>query len=82
MTQSSTFKIVQGILLDVLGATEEEIAPDTSLLSELGIDSLDQVEIFLELESQFEINGSPEDFWTESIDTVQNLVDRIDGLIK
>jgi acyl carrier protein len=59
------------IVADTLGYFEEEIDDDNSLKDDLGMDSLDQVEICMEIEKEFNINIPDSEL--ENVKTVQDL---------
>lgn len=52
---------VARILIDKLGVAETEINPDTNLVKDLGIDSLDYAEIVMDFEQTFDIRIPDED---------------------
>lgn len=52
---------VKGILVDHLGVDESGVTPDSTIVDDLGADSLDCVEIVMELESSFNIEITDED---------------------
>jgi acyl carrier protein len=56
------------IVADQLGVDKESIKPETSFVNDLGADSLDTVELVMELEEEFDIN-IPDDA-AEKIGTV------------
>ncbi len=58
-----------------MGATPDKITPETSFINDLGADSLDTVELVMELEDEFEISIPDED--AEKIQTVGNAIDYI-----
>ena len=62
---------VKSIVASKLGITEEEITPDKNLTNDLGADSLDVVELSMELEREFNLKF--EDTDTEKIQTVDDL---------
>ena len=62
---------VRSIVASKLGITEDEITPDKNLTNDLGADSLDVVELSMELER--ESNLKFEDTDTEKIQTVEDL---------
>ncbi|HEX4413014.1 MAG TPA: acyl carrier protein, partial [Lacipirellulaceae bacterium] len=47
---------VKDIVADNLGVDREKITPETSFVNDLGADSLDTVELVMELEEEFDIN--------------------------
>ncbi len=67
-------KNARNVIADVLKINESEIN-DTSTLEELGADSLDKVEIMMELEEEYELDISDEA--AEKINTVQDIIDYI-----
>lgn len=69
------FDRVKRIIVDRLGVEEAEIKPESSFKEDLGADSLDVVELVMELEDEFEIEISDED--AEKINTVGEVVEYI-----
>ena len=59
---------VKAIIVDKLGVEESEVKPEASFTNDLGADSLDTVELIMELEKEFGI--SIPDNETEKIQTV------------
>ncbi|MGB8957074.1 MAG: acyl carrier protein [Tumebacillaceae bacterium] len=66
---------VKGIIVDRLGVEEGEIKLESSFKEDLGADSLDVVELVMELEDEFDIEISDED--AEKINTVGDVVNYI-----
>ncbi len=64
------------IVADQLGVDKEKITLETSFVDDLGADSLDTVELVMELEEEFDIN-IPDDE-AEKIRTVGHVVEYID----
>ena len=62
---------VRSIVASKLGITEDEITPEKNLTNDLGADSLDVVELSMELEREFNLKF--EDTDTEKIQTVEDL---------
>lgn len=73
---SSVQERVIGIVAEQLGVEKEKIAPETSFVNDLGADSLDTVELVMELEEEFEID-IPDDA-AEKIQTVGQAIDFIE----
>jgi acyl carrier protein len=67
---------VKTVLVEQLGIEESEITEEASFQEDLDADSLDLVELIMELEDNFEIKISDED--AQSIQTVGNAVDYIE----
>ena len=66
---------VKAIIVDKLGVDESEVTPNASFTNDLGADSLDTVELIMELEKEFG-TSSPDD-QAEKISTVQDAIDYI-----
>ena len=73
------FEKVRTIICDNLNISEDEITADTSFIDDLHADSLDIVEVVIEMETEFDIEISDEDF--PGINTVGDLVDYISAKI-
>ncbi len=59
---------VKDIVSEQLGVDKDKVTPETSFVNDLGADSLDTVELVMELEEEFDIN-IPDDA-AEKIQTV------------
>ncbi len=70
------FEKLKEILVDVLGAKEEDIAPESKFVDDLGADSLDLVELIMSFEDKFGIEISDEE--AEKLETVQDALNYID----
>jgi acyl carrier protein len=64
------------IVASQLGVNKDQITPETSFINDLGADSLDTVELVMELEEEFDIN-IPDDA-AEKIQTVGQAVEFIE----
>jgi len=64
------------IVSEQLGVEKEKVAPETHFVNDLGADSLDTVELVMELEEEFDIN-IPDDA-AEKIQTVGEAIDYIE----
>jgi acyl carrier protein len=67
------------IVAEQLGANKEIINRETSFVNDLGADSLDTVELVMELEEEFDIN-IPDDA-AEKIQTVGQAIDHIEKAV-
>ena len=63
------------IVADQLGVEKEKITRESNFVNDLGADSLDTVELVMELEEEFEIN-IPDDA-ADKIQTVGEAIDHI-----
>jgi acyl carrier protein len=73
---ASVAERVIDIVAEQLGVDREKIQPETSFVNDLGADSLDTVELVMELEEEFDIN-IPDDA-AEKIQTVGQAIDFIE----
>ena len=64
------------IVAEQLGVDKEKVTPDTSFVNDLGADSLDTVELVMELEEEFDISIPDEE--AEKIQTVGQAIEFIE----
>lgn len=75
----SVFDKVKEIIAQELNVDAETIALESNLKDDLGADSIDAVQIIMELEDAFGISIEPDN--AEEISTVKNIVDYIEKLL-
>lgn len=75
MTEQEIYEQIKAIIVDRLGVDEEKINYDTNFQSDLGADSLDIVELVMEMEDTF--NEEISDEVAEQITTVGKAVEFI-----
>lgn len=75
MKKEEIFGIVKTITSDLLGQNLEDVKMESNFSTDLGADSLDKVELIMEVEKQLDIQI--EDSAADKIQTVENLVDFI-----
>ena len=75
MNREEALERVRGILVEQLGVDEEQVTEDASFQGDLDADSLDLVELIMELEDQFGLKISDED--AQKIATVGEAVDYV-----
>ena len=67
---------IKAIIVDKLGVDGEEVKPEASFTNDLGADSLDTVELIMEIEKAFAIS-IPDD-QAEKIETVADAVEYVE----
>jgi acyl carrier protein len=70
---------VKKVIIDQLGVKPEEVIPMANFSKDLGVDSLDTVELVMAFEEEFGFEMSDED--AERMRTVQNVIDYLKGTL-
>jgi len=65
-------KVIE-IIVDKLGVDESKVTPNAHFINDLGADSLDQVELIMELEEEFDLEISDEE--AETLTDVSKVID-------
>ena len=65
------------MIAEQLDVPEDEVVPSAAFVDDLGADSLDQVELIMAMEEEFDISIPDED--AENIGTVQNAIDYVNN---
>lgn len=66
---------IRELIADKLGFDTVEVLPETKLIDDLGMDSLDRIDLMVEMEREFDISLTDEEI--EIIETVQQCFDLI-----
>ena len=66
---------VKKIICEQLNVSGEDVVPDASFVDDLGADSLDQVELIMAMEEEFDVSIPDED--AEKISTVKDAIEYI-----
>jgi acyl carrier protein len=66
---------IKKIICEQLDVAEKDVVPEASFVDDLGADSLDQVELIMAMEEEFDISIPDED--AEKIGTVKDALDYI-----
>ena len=67
-----TFEDLQDLIAEKLGIEKDQITKEASFINDLGVDSLEQVELIMELEKKFDISIPDED--QDKLTTVGDLL--------
>lgn len=70
---------VKQIIMEKLGVSEEQVTPEASFIDDLNADSLDIVELVMELEDAFGIEIPDED--AEKLRSVKNAIEYLRGRV-
>lgn len=70
---------VKKIICEQLNVAEEDVVSEASFVDDLGADSLDQVELIMAMEEEFDISIPDED--AEKIGKVQDAIDYVNKAI-
>ena len=66
---------IKKIICEQLDVAEKDVVPEASFVDDLGADSLEQVELIMAMEEEFDISIPDED--AEKIGTVQDALDYV-----
>ena len=72
---SSIDEKMKKIICEQLDVSEADVVPTAGFVDDLGADSLDQVELIMAMEEEFNVSISDED--AEKIATVQDAIDYV-----
>ncbi len=72
----STFDKIKEVIVDKLGVDEDKIVAEASFVDDLGADSLDTVELIMELEEEFGLEIPDEE--AEKLTTVGTVVEYVE----
>lgn len=70
---------IKKIICEQLDVPEEDVVPEASFVDDLGADSLDQVELIMAMEEEFDVSIPDED--AENIGTVQDAIDYVEKVL-
>ena len=80
MTKEENLEKVKGVVTEKLNVGEDQVTSDAKFVEDLGADSLDQVELIMALEDEFELKIPEEE--AEQLTTVGSAVDFIMTKVK
>jgi acyl carrier protein len=63
MSRDEIFQKIQGVLVDALGVDDDEVTPDSTLMGDLGAESIDFLDIVFRLEKAFGIKVPREELF-------------------
>jgi acyl carrier protein len=65
-------KVIE-LIIEQLNVTREQCVPEASFINDLGADSLDLMELIMEMEEQYGVSISDDEL--QNIRTIQNVID-------
>ncbi len=74
---SDTFEKISEVIADKLGVEPSKITPEAKFVEDLGADSLDTVELVMQLEDEFNLEIPDEE--AEKLTTVGSVVEYIES---
>ena len=81
MTQEQIFSKVQDIIVNKLDCAREDVIPETRLGNDLGVDSLDYIEMVMEAEKEFGIIVPDEQTYFKETVTVKEYCEELEKII-
>ena len=78
MKKDDLFNYVKTTLVEEFGIEESKIVPEARFLEDLDLDSIDAVDLVVQLRNKHNIDLGPDDF--KSMVTIGDLVDILDRL--
>ncbi len=63
MSRDEIFQKVQEVLIDALGADDDEVTPEATLMGDLGAESIDFLDIVFRLEKAFDVKVPREELF-------------------
>ena len=75
---SSTSERVKDIIVNKLGVSDDEVKDEAWFVEDLGADSLDIVELIMDLEEEFGIAVEDEELVPENLDSIKNVTEYLE----
>ena len=76
MNRSQILEKITPLIADKLNVTEDKITESSNFENDLGADSLDKIELVMELEDEFSIEIADEDAdWLKTVGDVLNILE-------
>ncbi|MCL1478839.1 acyl carrier protein [Marinobacter sp. M3C] len=79
-SQAEIFDHIAGVLVDLFELEREDITPESNLYEDLDIDSIDAIDLVVELKQWTGKKIQPEAF--KAVRTVQDVVNAVDQLLQ
>lgn len=74
------FDRLKEIIVEKLGVDSEEVKPEASFIEDLGADSLDIVELIMDIEEEFDLEIPDEE--AENLNTIQDALNYLQKNVK
>ena len=79
---ATTYERLKKIVVEQLGADEDEVKPEASFVDDLNADSLDLVELIMSLEEEFSKEGKSIEVSDEDAEKIRTVKDAVDYIGK
>ena len=73
----SVYEIIVGMVADRFNKSADELTKDTEFINDLCADSLDQIELAMDVEEEFDLGEVPEEVLAKIV-TIGDLVDYVE----
>ncbi|MDR2842036.1 MAG: phosphopantetheine-binding protein [Spirochaetaceae bacterium] len=80
MTKDEVFIKLKTVLIETFELNDDAVKPEALLFEDLGLDSIDAVDMIVKMKSYVKGNVGPEDF--KKAKTVQDIVDVLHALMQ
>jgi acyl carrier protein len=77
---ATVFERVRKLIVEQLGAEEEQVVPSASFVDDLNADSLDLVELIMSMEEEFSKDGNTLEISDEDAEKILTVQDSVDYL--
>ncbi|WP_084419739.1 acyl carrier protein [Henriciella litoralis] len=77
-TRDEAYKMIKSDLIEIFEIDEADIKPDATLMDDLGLDSIDGVDMMVRMQERTGKKVTPDQF--ENVRTINDLVDLVQTL--
>jgi acyl carrier protein len=77
-TRDEAYEMIKSDLIEIFEIDEADIKPDATLMDDLGLDSIDGVDMMVRMQERTGKKVTPDQF--ENVETINDLVDLVQTL--